>query len=192
MTPSRLRIRRRLLFWSAPLVLALVLVALKSLSVVIVGDAAVRDHADRDADALGTDAAILGIANIIEPEKLPFLEGTRAVLERRLDDADRLFSGVLDETAADESCPVRVNLELVRERRGDDAAFIGRNADARDLYTQALALVDQAPPGCFTGNQDPDEQRRAVRADAGARLQAKIDGLRDAPPVAPPPPPPPP
>ncbi|WP_242670890.1 hypothetical protein [Mycolicibacterium monacense] len=187
--PARLRTRRRLLLWSAPLTLAVILVAVKLLSVVFAGNAAVRDYAARDAEALATDAAILGVVNVIEPAKAPFVEGTQAVLERRLDDADALFTEALAGTPAADSCPVRVNVELVRERRGDDAAFIGRNADARDLYTQALDIVTQAPADCFAGNTDPDEQRRAVRADAAARLQAKIDGLRGAPPVAPPPPP---
>ncbi|MGE2717177.1 hypothetical protein ACQI4L_24235 [Mycolicibacterium litorale] len=190
--PSRLRMRRRLLIWSAPLTLVAVLVAVKLLSVVFAGNAAVRDYADRDADALATDAAVLEVANIVEPAKAPFVAGTAAVLERRLDEADALFAEALARTPAEESCPVRVNLALVRERRADEAAFVGRNADARDLYTQALDIVTQAPSGCFTGNSDPDEQRRAVRADTAPRLQAKIDGLRDAPPIAPPPPPPPP
>ncbi|KUI25910.1 hypothetical protein AU196_08150, partial [Mycobacterium sp. IS-1742] len=187
--PVRLRTRRRLLLWSAPLTLAVVLLAVKLLSVVFAGNAAVRDYADRDAESLATDAAILGVVNVIEPAKAPFVQGTRAVLERRLDEADVLFDEALARTPAEQSCPVRVNLALVRERRGDDAAFIGRNADARDLYTRALGVVGQAPADCFAGNSDPDEQRRAVRADAAARLQAKIDGLRDAPPIAPPPPP---
>ncbi|ORV46100.1 hypothetical protein, partial [Mycolicibacterium doricum] len=190
--PARLRTRRRLVLWSTPLALAVVLVAVKLLSVVFVGNAAVRDYADSDAESLATDAAILGVANVIEPAKAPFVKGAQAVLERRLDDADALFDEALTRTRDAQSCPVRVNLTLVRERRGDDAAFIGRNADARDLYTQALGIVAQAPGNCFAGNTDPDQERRAVRADAAARLQAKIDGLRDAPPMAPPPPPPPP
>ncbi|BCI55932.1 hypothetical protein NIIDNTM18_52100 [Mycolicibacterium litorale] len=184
--------RRRLLILSAPAALVAVLLAVKLLSVVFAGNAAVRDYADRDADALATDAAVLGVVDIVEPAKAPFVAGTAAVLERRLDDADALFTEALARTPAAESCPVRVNLALVRERRGDDAAFVGRNADARGLYTHALDIVAQAPASCFAGNTDPDEQRRAVRADTAPRLQAKIDGLRNAPPVAPPPPPPPP
>lgn len=180
--------RRRLLIWSAPLALVVGLVAVKLLSVVFAGGAAVRDYADGDADALATDAAVLGIANIVEPAKASFIQGLSAVLERRLDDADALFAESLARTPDDLSCPVRVNLALVRERRADDAAFIGRNADARDLYTQALDIVARAPANCFVGNTDPDEQRRAVRADTAPRLQAKIDGLRNAPPIAPPPP----
>jgi hypothetical protein len=187
--PARLRLRRRLLVWSAPLVLLVLLVVVKLISVVIAGDAAEDHYAEGDADALRSDAAVLGIANVVEPAKAPFAQAVSAVLDDRLDDADAHFAEALDRTPADRSCPVRVNLALVRERRGDHAGFDRRADAARGHYEAALALVAEAPAGCFAGNDDPDQERRAVRADAEARLRAKIAAVDDLPPLLPPPPP---
>lgn len=190
-TPARLRLRRRLLVYSAPVAVLVLLTAIKLISVVIAGNFAATHFADGDVDGLRRNVATLQIANVIEPTKAPFAAGTLAVLDGRLEVADAQFTGVLARTPTSESCPVRINLQLVRERQGDHAAWAGRPDDARERYTSALQIIDAAPPGCFTGNTDPDPERRAVRADAAARLAAKLAGLGQPPPPASPPPPPP-
>lgn len=192
--PSRLRLRRRLLLFSAPVVLVVLVIALKLVSAVIAGNSAASNFTQRDADALRRDVAVMSLLNIVEPEKAPFAAGTLAVLDDRLADADEHFSEALSRTAREQSCPVLINLELVRERRGDVDAWENRPAAARDRYLSALDLVETAPDGCFEGNTDPDPDRRAVRNDAAPRLQAKLAGLTapppppPAPPAAPPPP----
>ncbi|WP_237159198.1 hypothetical protein [Mycolicibacterium rhodesiae] len=195
MTAGRLRLRRRLLLWSAPVVLLAVVAAVKMISVVVVGNSAVSHFHRGDGAALHADASTLGVLNVIEPAKAPFARGSAAVLEGRLAEADTEFSRAL---AGGQSCAVRVNLELVRETQGDVAAAAGRTAAAGERYRSALSLVAEAPAGCFAGNDDPQPDRRTVRADADARLTAKIAALESVPPpparpdAAPPPPPPPP
>ena len=57
-------------------------------------------------------------------------------------------------------------------------------------YLSALEVLADAPAGCFAGNQDTDPQRRAIRAETAARIEAKLRNLGTAappPPVAPPP-----
>nr|WP_090276368.1 hypothetical protein [Mycolicibacterium komanii]CRL69721.1 hypothetical protein CPGR_01654 [Mycolicibacterium komanii] len=195
MRPSRLRLRRRLLVFSAPVVLVVLAIALKLIATVLAGNSAVSNFADRDADALRTDVAVMNLLNFIEPARAPFAAGTLAVLDDRLADADAHFSEARSRTAPQDSCPVLVNLELVRERQGDVDAWENRPDTARERYLSALDLVENAPDGCFAGNADPDPERRAVRNDAAARLQAKLAGLTaappppPAPPMAPPPPP---
>ncbi|GAT07847.1 hypothetical protein H7I77_20715 [Mycolicibacterium novocastrense] len=195
MRPSRLRLRRRLLLFSAPVVIVALMIALKLISAVVAGHSAVSSFAARDADALRGDVAVMGLLNVVEPAKAPFAAGTLAVLDDRLAEADAHFSESLGRTAPDRSCPVLINLELVRERQGDIDAWENRPGAARDRYLSALDLVENAPDGCFAGNTDPDPERRAVRHDAAARLQAKLAGLAapppppPAPPLAPPPPP---
>lgn len=195
MTAGRLRLRRRLLVWSAPVALLVVVAAIKMISVVVVGNSAVSNFARGDGAAVRSDASTLGVLNVIEPARAPFARGAAAVLEGRLADADAGFSDAL---AAGQSCPVRIDLELVRETQGDVAAAAARTDAAEERYRSALSVVAQAPAGCFAGNDDPQPDRRAVRADADARLTAKIAALHDAaappPPAlgAPPPPPPPP
>ncbi|OQZ91871.1 hypothetical protein BST11_06725 [Mycobacterium alsense] len=184
--PARLRLRRRLLICSAPLSIVAVLVALKLISVVLAGNSAVSAFARGDADTARADATILGVANVVEPARAPFAAGAAAVLDGRLEDADTDFSAALARTDAARSCPVRVNLELVRETQGDRGVATGDRARAEERYASALAVVDAAPRACFVGNDDPDPQRRSIRQDAANRLAAKRAAL-NAPPAAPPP-----
>lgn len=190
--------RRRLLLYSSPVAVVLVLVVVKLWSVVIAGGAAVSDFSARDADALRGDVAALNVLNAVEPEKASFAAGDLAVLDGRLTEADRQFSASLAGTDPAQSCPVRANLEFVRETMGDRAADVFDNASAARWYRGALTVVDGAPGGCFAGSTDPDEQRRAVLDGARPRLQNKIDAALSAvpppqpppPAVSPPPPPP--
>lgn len=189
--PARLRLRRRLLLVSAPLTVVVLAIAVKLIATVVAGESAVSNYAQRDADALRADVSVLGLLNIVEPEKAPFAAGALAVLDDRLADADAEFSESLRRTAKDRSCPVLVNLELVRERQGDVDAWENRPDAARERYLSALALVENAPRGCFAANTDPDPERRAVRNDAVPRLRAKLAGLTATPPTPSPASPPP-
>lgn len=188
--PARLRRRRRLMLLSAvPAVLALA-VAGALISVVAAGRSAQQNYASGAAGALADDVAVLQRFGVIQPANTHIAAGSLAVLQDRLADADAEFSQALARTAVDRSCPVRVNLELVRERQGDVAAWEARLDDARERYAGALRVIDDAPPGCFAGNDDPDADRRAVREDAAARIAAKLENLGAVAPLAPPPPPP--
>jgi hypothetical protein len=195
----RQRLRRRLLVYSAPVAVLLVVVLLKLCSVVIAGGLAPTDFAQKDAGALRTEVATLNALNVVEPAKAFFAAGDLAVLDGRLEDADEQFSEALARTAPQESCATRVNLELVRETLGDKAAGALDVEAALARYRSALTVVHDAPTGCFEGNADPDQERRTARDEAAARLNDKIDDLAAAPPpppppaaVPPPPPPPPP
>jgi hypothetical protein len=180
--------RTRLLLFSAPVAVVLLIVLVKLWSVVIAGGSAGTDFAERDADALRGDVAALNVLNVVEPEKALFAAGDLAVLDGRLDDADRQFSAALERTEPVRSCPARVNLEFVRETIGDRDAGLFDASSAVAWYRNALAVVNAAPEGCFKGSTDSDEQRRALLDDAAARLTQKIDAAQAA---APPPPPPP-
>ena len=120
------------------------------------------------------------------------------MLDGRLADADAHFSQALARTPDPQSCDVRINLELVRETQGDVEAAAGRTAAAAERYRSALGVVGDAPANCFEGNADPLADRRRIRQDTAARLQAKLAALQSVPapqpaaPNAPPPPPPPP
>lgn len=189
--PARVRMRRRLLVLSAPVAIVALVLAVKLMSVVVIGDSAQRHFAAGEIGGLRDDVSLLQILNVAEPANAAFAAGGLAVLEDRLDEADAQFSAVLARTDASQSCPVRVNLELVRERQGDIDAWEARLDVARQRYDSALSVIAEAPDGCFTGNDDPDADRRAVRADAAARVTAKINGLGTVAPLAPPPPLPP-
>ncbi|CAN7681923.1 hypothetical protein [Mycolicibacterium frederiksbergense] len=170
-------LRRRLLLYSAPVVLVVLILVVKLVSVVVAGNAALNHFSESDATALADDAGTLQTLNIIEPEKAHYVAGTAAVLRNRLDEADRQFSLALDRTDHDESCAVRINLELVRETRGDSAAAMFQAQAAAALYLGAKQVIAGAPADC-------------VDAGAAARLDAKIAAVTAPPPPPPPSPPP--
>jgi hypothetical protein len=187
-------LRRRLLILTAPFAVAVVIFSAKLISVVLAGGWAVTDYSHGNAAALAHDVAILRPFNVVEPAKAYYADGTRAVLQDRLEDADHQFTHSLDRTDPDKSCPARVDLELVRETLGDRASAASDVDAAVGRYTAAKAVVQQAPAACFSGNADPDLPRRTIREDALRRLEAKIEALRSRPPpvdrtTVPPPPP---
>ncbi|OBK15771.1 hypothetical protein A5636_04890 [Mycobacterium asiaticum] len=184
--------RRRLFVCSAPVALVLLLAAAKMIVVSVVGSWAATDFSNHDTEALRRDVAWLRIVDVIEPAKSSFAAGGLHVLEGRLQDADDSFSEALSRTAQAKSCPVRINLLLVRETRGDLAARRGNKDEAQRFYEAALESATQAPANCFAGNDDRNKERRVVREDAVPRLHRKIDLLRrPAAPPAPDEPPPP-
>ncbi|MGW0160120.1 hypothetical protein ACWDUN_12455 [Mycobacterium sp. NPDC003323] len=183
-------LRRKLLLYSAPVVLAVLVIVAKLVSVSVAGHSAVQDFADSDTASLADDVDTLQFVNIIEPAKAPFAAGVLAALEKRFDDAERELLLALDRTDHADSCPVRVNLELVRESLGDQAAGTFDPQAAVQHYLAAKQVVEQAPANCFAGNSDDDPERRAVRADSSVRLDAKIAGVAAPPPPPPPAPPP--
>lgn len=168
-----MNLRRRLLIYSAPVVVLVLIVVAKMVSVVVTGHAAVQHFATADIAALSGDVDTLRVLNVIEPARADFAAGTLAVLRNRLDEADREFASALERTDSDESCSVRTNLALVRESRGDAAAARFEAPAAVDHYRAATDVIAGAPAGCF-------------HADSVARIEAKIAVV-----TAPPPPPPP-
>ncbi len=188
MTP-RLVLRRRLLIFSAPVAVLLVAVVIKLVSVVIAGQWAASAFDHRDAGGVRAAAGVLNTVNVIEPAQAHNAAGAAAVLDNRLGDADTRFTQALSLVGAEESCPVRINLALVRETLGDRAFAALDGHQATEQYLRALEVVEQAPSGCFAGNTDDDPDRQAVRQNAVPRLTAKLEAARSA--VPPPPPPPP-
>ena len=181
--PARQRLRRRLLVFSAPVALIVVVAVIKLLTVVVAGSSASSAFAERDNSALRRAVDTVSVLNVVEPAKAPFAAGGLAVLDNRLEEADRHFSESL---ARAESCATRVNLVLVRETLGDRAFAVFDNRAAVTHYLGARTVVEEAPQGCFAGNTDPDQERQALRNEALGRLNQKIDDAQ----VAPPPPPP--
>ncbi len=185
--------RRRLLLWSAPVVLLLVAVVVELITLTVVSRSAATHFAESDTDALRSDVAVLSYLDVVDPTRTALAAGSLAVLEGRLDEAERQFS----DAAASGACTPLVNLTLVRETLGDRLVAEADGPGAIERYRAALTVVTGAPPGCFAGNDDPDLERRAVRADSEARLKRKLAALEAPlpplpPPAAAPPPPPPP
>ncbi|MDG4669369.1 hypothetical protein [Mycobacterium sp. 236(2023)] len=182
---SHQRLRRRLLVFSAPVLVLLLAAAGAAAHIARVGDATQEAFARQDVDALRANVEQLRGYGVIDDAVVTFAEGDVLVLDGLLADADARFTDALAQIEDAEACPVRVNLELVRETLGDIAVTSGRLDDANTLYRNAITVITDAAAGCFDGNADPNEERRALRADAKARLERKLAVIN-----APPPPPP--
>lgn len=179
------RLRRRLLVCPAPVLVLLLAAAAAAAHIARVGDATDEAFARQDIDALRANVERLRGYGVIDDAVVAFADGDVLVLEGRLAEAEQRFAASLSEIDLASACPVRVNLELVRETLGDIAATEGRIDDANALYRSAITVVSEAVPGCFDGNADANPERRALRADAKPRLERKIAVIN-----APPPPPP--
>jgi tetratricopeptide (TPR) repeat protein len=187
---ARQKLRRKLYLLAAPFLVLLLVVSVKMISVVLAGDAARSDFQRRDISALESDVSALATLNVIDPATTAFAAGDLEVLAGRLPEAEQRFAESLQHKDSADSCPVRINLLLVRETLGDLAFRDGVRDQSVRRYEEAIEVAQAAPPNCFAGNDDPDEQRRAIRADAVPRLQRKL-ALVSGPAVAAPPPPPP-
>lgn len=178
--------RRRLLVYSAPVVLVLMLLVAKLVSVAVAGTSAVSNFSDGDTEALSGDVATLQILDFVEPARTHQAAGALAVLEDRLDDADREFALALEQMRQGNSCTARVDLELVRETRGDRSAAATDAEAAVGYYSAAKLVVEQAPQDCFAGNTDANPVRRELRENALRRLDAKLAAIPAPPAIVPP------
>ena len=164
-------LRRRLVLFSAPVMLVALVAAVKMISVVVAGNSAVTNFSDGDAAALSRDTSTLNALNVVEPAKAPFAAGALAVLQGRLDEADEHFSEALSRTDAEQSCPVLVNLELVRERRGDIDGWEGRPDEARERYRRCTG--DRA--GC-AGRLLREQRRSRPGTPSGQKRRGRATG----------------
>ncbi|WP_423917640.1 hypothetical protein ACPEEZ_08860 [Frigoribacterium sp. 2-23] len=173
----RRRLRRRLLLWSLPVVLVVLLVAAKLLSLPVFAAATQWAYNEKAYERGVSLTAPLGVANVIEPWVHHFDRGTALAQVGVLDEARQEFLTALDKApTGDEtiSCVIRVDLVLVIEAQGDAAITELRYADAQKLFEQGQKAIDDAPEGCF---QPPEDQQQPDTSkpldDADGRLDQK-------------------
>lgn len=205
------RRRRRLLLWSALPVLLALLLAVKLLSAAWFAGQAGGAFARGDAPAVESAAAVLGVANLLEPHKAPFAAGDARALRGDHAGARTAFEAALAAAPAADECRVRANLALSIERLGDagtggadgthgtdGAGGDGSNGgsdgpagtdgaagadEGLQLLEEALAVVRAAPAGCFdlASADSADHEAEQRLQTAGQRLEEKIGRLRSQP-----------
>ncbi|SKD26175.1 Uncharacterised protein [Mycobacteroides abscessus subsp. massiliense] len=176
--PSRKVLRRRLVALSVLPALLLLGFAMKLIVMVSTGYAAQSHYLAYDSYSLRDDVRILKSWNIVDSYKAYFTEGDRYVLEGRLAEAETEFKESLKRVDPPESCPVRINLEVVLETRGDLKSADHKREDATKFWEEALAVTREAPAGCFNTTSEPDE---AVRKYLNETEQRLLDKLKDPP-----------
>lgn len=176
--------RRKLLRWSAPVVVVLGLAALYLLAIcvtVVVGE---RSYQAQSFPSAVRQFSVLKSANAIETWKPYYNAGTAEY------SSGRFFAGTQElghaltlvprspegEPPGQAECLVRINLSLSYEGLGDEAARATDTEMALTYYEQALELVD----GCGTGGGGGGSQEEQESADeAQDRQEQKQDEQRE-------------
>jgi hypothetical protein len=173
----RRRLRRRLFLWSAPVVLVVLVVALKLLSLPLFAALAQHAYDGRAYERAASLTAPLGVANVVEPWVHHFDRGTAWAQVGVLDVARDEFVTALDLAPEDDetvSCVIRTDLVLVIEAQGDAALLELRYADAEQLYELGQSTIAEAPEGCFQPPDDPQQPDTSQPLDdAQGRLGEK-------------------
>lgn len=177
---GRLRLRRRMVWWSLPVVILMLLVAAKLLTTVAFGEDAVRSYAAGNITGTQDAADHLAFGNVIEPHKAPFALGDARVLAGDFAGARAAFEEALTLAPKDsvESCQIRVNLVLSLEKLGTAATQAGRTAEAQAFRTRLEEVVAQAPQGCFQGDAQDDEGQQLRDAQQRAQEQQQQEQQR--------------
>lgn len=174
--PHRKVLRRRLILLSILPALVLLAIGAKLVTMVAYGSAAKSDYLDFDSRGLADDVRVLKSVNVIDSYKAYFADGDHYVLEGKLGDAQTEFTTSLSLVDPEDSCPVRINLEVVLETQGDLKSADNRRDEAKPLWQEALKTMQEAPGGCFDTTTEPDE---AVRKHLNETEQRLLDKLKD-------------
>lgn len=140
-------------------------------------------------DYAGTTQAARGQEpfNVFEPYKAPFNVGVGLTASGDLAGGRAAFEEALALANGLEQCAVRVNLAITIERTGDAALAEGDEAAAREAWSEALLVMQEAPEGCRSpeANEltpDPDQNLTDTMDEEERRLLEKLRENNNPPP----------
>lgn len=143
-------------------------------------------------DYAGTTQAARGQEpfNVFEPYKAPFNVGVGLTSSGDLAGGRAAFEQALALASGLEQCAVRVNLAITIERTGDAALAEGDQAAAREAWSEALLVMQEAPEGCRSpeANEltpDPDQNLTDTMDEEVRRLLEKLRENTTPPPPEP-------
>lgn len=173
MTTPWVRRRRRVLAATALPALLCLLLAVKMLSLPLLTSQAGRAHGSGDGGGVQSAGSRLGIVNVVERWRAPYVEGTGRSMSGDLEGGRSLLETALAWTSQPEDdCTVRTNLVLTVEQQADAAGESGDDEAQRSLAEEALALIDDGPEGCLDGTADGNGGEAGERQrDAQERLE---------------------
>lgn len=173
---TRLRLRRRLLLWGLPVVLALAVGAGWLIGLPVRAADALVDYGRGDFTASAEGFAELLEPNLVETW-LPYYDRGSTLAEAQdyipaIDDLEK----ALELAPADRECVVVANLSLSWERLADGYAQSGLFEGARLLYQTAVDVLeahDCTPPEEPVEGRDPGQELD----DAAVRLEQKLQAM---------------
>jgi hypothetical protein len=179
MTPRQRQRRRRLLLGSLPVVVLLVLGALRLLSLNLVAAQTVAAYQAGDRAATQEWGERQGWVNFVEQFRSPFAIGDAHVLTGSFEHARPWFEQALEQVPKGgiDECKVRVNLGLTYEALGDAAKAKERTTEWKQFYEKGIQTTSQRPPLCDApeGEQTGDQLQQAQQRmeDKSADPQAQ-------------------
>ncbi|GAA4666028.1 hypothetical protein [Frondihabitans cladoniiphilus] len=179
----RARLRRRLVLGSLPVVILVLLVAVKLLSLPVGAAVAQTTYDTKSYDSSVAASDSLGVVNVLEPWVRYFDRGTALAQIGVLTDARTAFEASLSRAPSGDTgvqCRILTDLSLVVEQQGDSAVLDQDTTAAEGFYAHALALIKSAPTGCFSdpkGGSKPNTAKPLQ--DEQGRLEQKQKAQQD-------------
>ena len=162
---------------SFPIVLALLVVAVKFIAMTIIAALALAAFNDGDYEKSAEYSRWNLTANVIEPHKAHFGLGTAYLGLTLYQEARDELEIALETAPLPDSCDVRLNLSYAIEGLGDAANGEGDFQKAADLYREAIVVLQEADKSCPPSDERQQElQDKADQAQQNADEQANPQG----------------
>lgn len=170
----RLRLRRRLIWGSVLPVLVLLVLAARLLTLPVNIGSAQDAHSTDDGKGMVSAGEKLGVLNIVERWRAPFVEGTGKSVDGDLSGGRKDLELALERTSEPpDDCTVRTNLVLTISQQADEAEEKGDEDKAEALAKEGLKLIEEGPEGCLDGQDDGND------GEAGRKQQEEQDKLEE-------------
>lgn len=171
--------RRRLLLWSAPLVLLALLAGAKLLSATLINSAGASAYSSASYATAQSRFEDLKFFNVVESWKAYFNEGTARYAAGEFFLATQQFEPALDlvprtpegEPRGPQECAVRTNYSLALEGLGDENLSAADPAMAADYYDQAQAMLADCGTSGGGGEQAEQAEERQQQRQEEAQQQ---------------------
>ncbi|WP_314140315.1 hypothetical protein [uncultured Plantibacter sp.] len=163
------RLRRRLFWWSLPLVLVALVVGVKFVSLPVVAQSAIAGYRAEDYSGAQLSAGHLFTANVVEPWIAWFDRGTAAAAGQDwVQGTDDLGKALELAPTEETACIVRVNLARAYETQADEYVKGQFFQGAINLYDTAKRIVDEGE-GCFEGESQEQNEDQQDQQDQGGQ-----------------------
>lgn len=173
--PTRLVLRRRLLLWSAPVLVVLLVLAVKLASVGILGNQLPGEFAARDEAAMRDTLEWIDVGNLGRGSHELLAAGDASMLAKDAPTALREFRSAYEKNP--EACPPRGNYALTAELLSDRELKAGNFINARTLLETVVPVAD-GDTGCFATTAATDPAIKTFVTQTPERLHQKLVALK--------------
>lgn len=174
--------RRRLVLWSLPVVLLVLLAAARLFSLSVINEHGRDQFAEQHFEESAETFASLQRVNLVERYLPHFNHGDALLAQDKLEPARKEFERALRLAPTERSCMVRYNLVRTIELLGDRALTESGRPDAVARWREAKSVI--ADGSCPRDHVNGPGDRLA---EADRRLDEKLEPPESDPPTPPPP-----